>query len=202
MPSFLSRVVFFRYARRMVARILFLFALLLPAPAMAETLEGSWAFEVEGTVIFRFDIAPAGKDGEWRGTWNKPGSFASDGNNFQQLAGPPEQVKSMAGLEFDHEVELSFNDPRPDAIPDIFRFRLIDSDAAEMDYVGTDLAPYILERVSPATKLGPWDAERTYSRGVPAGPNAPEVVEQLPAPVPPPVDSQGFRLPPGGAPTR
>lgn len=183
----------------MIVRLLFILALLLPAPAMAETLEGSWALEVDGTVIFRFDIAPAAKAGEWRGTWNKPGSFASDGNSFQQLAGPPEQVKSMAGLEFDHQVELSFNDPRPGAIPDIFRFRLIDSDAAEMDYVGTDLAPYILERVSPATQLGPWDVEKTYSRSVPAGSKEPETVEPAPAP---PGDLQGFRLPPGGVPTR
>jgi len=191
----------------MLHRLLLLFALLLPVPAAAQTvegrtLEGSWAFEIGGAVIFRFDIAPVeGKAGEWRGTWSKPASFASDGNNFQKLTGPPVQVKSMAGLAFEDTVELSFNDPRPGAIPDIFNFRLVDPDAAEMTYVGTGLAPYLLERVTPDTTLGPWNAAATYSRDVPdeAPPAIPE--EEVP-PIAPPVDPDGFRLPPGGVPTR
>jgi hypothetical protein len=157
----------------MIARILLILALLLPFPAAAQapagkTLEGSWVMEIGGTAIFRFDIAPAAKKGEWRGTWNRPSSLASDGNRFAKLTGPPEQVKSMAGIVVDDQVELSFNDPRPGAIPDIFRFRLMSADTVEMVYVGTDLAPYTLKRVAPGAKVGPWDASKVYARPVPA----------------------------------
>src|SRR5690606_21757050 len=135
----------------MLARLLALVLLLLPMSAMAQdgrsTLAGSWALELGGATIFRFDLEEVpGKDGEWRGTWSRPSRFASDGDNFAQLQLPQRQVRSMAGLEFDGTVEVSFPDPRPEAIPDIFRFRLIDSDAVEMTYVGTGLAPYLLQR--------------------------------------------------------
>ncbi|MXP42171.1 hypothetical protein GRI75_11015 [Altererythrobacter soli] len=174
----------------MVARILLILALLLPFPAAAQapagkTLEGSWAMEVGGAAIFRFDIAPAAKKGEWRGTWNRPSSLASDGNRFAKLKGPPEQVKSMAGIEVEDQVELSFNDPRPGAIPDIFRFRLLTPDTAELVYVGTDLAPYTLKRVAPGARIGPWDESKVYARPVPA--KAP------PAAAP----AETFNLPPG-----
>jgi hypothetical protein len=146
----------------MIPRLLPLLALLLAAPAAADPLEGSWALEVAGTPIFRFDLAKD-KDGKWRGTWSKPSSFASDGNNFAHLKGPPKKVPSMTALETPDGVEISFNDPRPGAIPDIFDFKPIDQDAVEMKYVGTDLAPYTLERVKTGAALGPWDADKTYA---------------------------------------
>lgn len=184
----------------MVARILLILALLLPLPAAAQssedqTLEGSWALEIDGTTIFRFDIEPAAKEGEWRATWSRPSSFASDGNRFAKLTGPPEQVKSMAGIQVDDQVELSFNDPRPGAIPDIFRFQLMGADAVEMVYVGTDLAPYTLERVEPSAPVGPWDKDEVYARPVPAeADEEPEEPEEAAAPAD---SADSFELPPG-----
>ena len=178
----------------MIARLLLLLALLLPLPAAAQTLEGSWALRIDDTTIFRFDIAPAEDEGEWRGTWSRPGSFASDGNNFTRLSGPPERVRSMAGFEVDGEIELSFDDPRPEAIPDIFRFKLIDADEAEMTYVGTGLAPYLLERVAPGAALGPWDADKVYSRPLP---NEDEAEEESREEAPAPPSFESFDLPPG-----
>jgi hypothetical protein len=178
-----------------LARLLPLLALLLPAPALADTLEGSWELEIGGTAIFRFDIAK-GDDGKWRATWSKPGSFASDGDNFSHLTGPAKAVPSMTALDTPNGIELSFDDPRPGAVPDIFDFKPIDSDAVEMTYVGTDLAAYTLERVKPGTPLGPWDPDATYSRK--PAPEEPEATaEQVPAE---PVDAGSFRLEPG-APT-
>jgi hypothetical protein len=180
----------------MVARILLILALLLPLPAAAQApegqaLEGSWALEIEGTTIFRFDIEPAAKEGEWRAVWSRPASFASDGNRFARLTGPPVQVKSATGTEIGDQVELSFDDPRPGAIPDVFRFRLTGADAVEMIYVDTNLPPYTLERVAPGARLGPWDQDKVYVRRVPGEAEAvPEGAE--------PADSTGgFKLPPG-----
>jgi hypothetical protein len=177
----------------MTARFLALLVLLLPVPAAAQSLEGSWALELDGATIFRFDIA-RDNDGEWQGTWTKPGSFASDGNNFAHVSGPPKTVRSMTGVELPDGLELSFADPRPGAVPDIFDFKPIDANAVEMTYVGTGLAPYTLQRVEPGAALGPWDPAKTYSREAP--PEAPEATPKEP----PPADPDIFKLPPG-APT-
>ena len=90
----------------MLLRLLFIIALLLPLPAAAQDggnpLEGSWALELGGATIFRFDLERVpGKAGEWRGTWSRPSRFASDGDNFAQLQLPARQIRSMAGLELD-----------------------------------------------------------------------------------------------------
>ena len=196
----------------MIARFLALLALFMPLPALAQdevqdrgsasTLEGSWALQIGPATIFRFDMSPVpGKDGEWRGTWSKPRSFATDGDRFSRLTLPARVTPSMAGLEFDGEVELSFNDPRPGAIPDIFRFKLVDADAAEMTYVGTDLAPYLVYRVEPGTPLGPYDANAVYVRPTPETTRVEEEPVE-PAPDLPAIDDEGFRLPPKGVPTR
>ena len=178
----------------MFARLLLLLALLLPAPAMAESLEGSWALEVGGTAIFRFDLARDG-EGKWRGVWSKPTSFASDGNNFSHLTGPVKKVPSMTALDTPDGIELSFNDPRPGAVPDIFDFKPIDEEAVELIYVGTDLAPYTLERVKADTPLGPWDSKAIYSREAPAK-EAEAASEKGPDETPPQTPST-FKLTPG-----
>jgi hypothetical protein len=190
----------------MLARLIFLLALLLPTPALADPLEGSWALAIGGTPIFRFDLAKDSQ-GKWHGTWSKPSSFASDGNNFSRLNGPAKKVASATALETPDGIELAFNDPRPGAVPDIFDFKPIDPDAIELVYVGTGLAPYTLERVKPGAPLGPWDAEATYSREAsPAQvaaahePAAQDVRADPPPEAPPPVDAESFRLKPG-APT-
>ena len=192
----------------MLARLLALLALLLPLPAAAQgapsSLAGTWALEIGGATIFRFDLEEVpGKDGEWRGTWSRPSRFASDGDNFAQIQLPARQIRSMAGLEFDGTVEVSFPDPRPEAIPDIFRFRLIDFDAVEMTYVGTELAPYVLQRVPQNTALGPFREGATYSRTV-REESEPESEPQRP-PAGPPGEAEGppdeidsFRLTPSG----
>lgn len=146
----------------MLRYLLALLLTLLPGAAFANDLEGAWALRIDEATIFRFDIARSDA-GEWRGTWARPESFASNGAVFARLTGS-EQVPSMAGIEFAGDVELSFDDPRPDAIPDIFRFRHVREGQAQLTYVGTDLAPYPLVRVAPGTPLGPFAEGRLYDR--------------------------------------
>ncbi len=141
----------------------FLLALIPAMPAAAQqALQGSWAFQIEEAVVFRFDVEQ-NEDGEWSGTWSRPNSFRSNGVIFTGMTGS-EQVRSMAGLEFAGRVELSFDDPRPGAIPDIFRLELTGEDTASLIYVGTQLPPYPLIRVDAAMPLGPFDASRAYHR--------------------------------------
>lgn len=188
----------------MIARLLPLVALLMAAPAAAQSsagpsLEGSWVLQMDGTPIFRFDLSQDAA-GHWSGTWSKPGSFASDGNHFSKVNGPVTQVPSMTAIDLPDGIELSFDDPHPGAIPDIFDFQLIDPDAVKMTYVGTGLAPYTLERVAAGAVLGPWDPGETYARETAPGKaeTAPEKAPDKPAAeAAPPADPNGFKLPAG-----
>lgn len=174
----------------MLARLFLAFVLLLPVSAAAQApatapapratppataapaptrmafglqmLAGSWVLRVEDAVVFRFDLARSG-DG-WSGTWIKPKSFATDGAAFAELSGPPAEQKAQSGRTIGDWVELTFGDTRPGAIPDVFRFRLLGPDRAEMLYTDTGQAPYTLERAEAGTAPGPWAAGRVYRR--------------------------------------
>jgi len=175
-------------ARTFLALFVGLFLALLPAGARAqsEALEGNWDFRIDGVTIFRFEIVKADA-GEWRGTWSRPDSFATDGYAFARLRGGVEKIPSMTGIMFDGKVELSFDDPRPNAIPDIFRFDLLDYSTARMTYVGTDLAPFGMVRAGPGDRIGAWNERAIYAR-----PRPDTVVEaQSPRPILPPARSAG-----------
>ena len=121
---------------------------------------------IDGTTIFRFAIERIASGG-WQGRWQRPESFNSNGNAFANLRGGVKSTTSMAGNAVLELVELAFDDPRPGAVPDIFRFRLIGPDAVAMAYVGTQLPPYLLVRADADDPLGNWDSERIYRRPVP-----------------------------------
>jgi hypothetical protein len=163
--------------------IIALCALLLPLNVQAQSLAGSWDLRIDDTTVFRFAIAE-GQDGEWLGQWHRPERFNSDGNAFYNMRGGVKSTSSMTGILFRDMVELAFEDPRPGAIPDIFRFRLTGPNSAEMTYVGTGLAPYPLVRAAPGGTIGNWDATRVYRRVVGAAAAQPAPAEPEPAPAP------------------
>jgi len=167
-----------------------LLALLTPiaVQAQAHELEGRWAFQIEDAAIFVFEIEQA-DGGEWRGTWLRPDSFASNGAVFARPVGE-RVVTSSAGIEFAGDIELTFDDPAPGAIPDIFRFRHLGKGRAQMTYVGTPLAPYPLVAVSPATRLGPFVEGRVYDRDNAVTVPGPLSAEAPPAPAPPPTAAE------------
>ena len=139
-----------------------LVALCLPVAAQAHDLEGRWAFRINETTIFVFEL-DENEYGEWFGRWLRPERFSSNGVVFARLVGSRE-IRSSAGIEFEGAVELTFDDPRPNAIPDIFAFRHTGPGQAQMTYVGTPLAPFPLIAVSAATGLGPFEEGRVYDR--------------------------------------
>jgi hypothetical protein len=157
-----------------------------PSTFAAQMLAGSWALRVEGTILFRFDLEADGEG--WRGRWVKPRAFATDGAVFRDVTGPPAEQSALRGRALGDWAELTFGDARPGAVPDVFRFRLVAPDRAEMIYADTGLAPFVLERVDPGTGIGPWTAGRVYRRqGVQPGPTVsftlpPTVVTPRPAP--------------------
>ncbi len=181
--------MFKRIAQCIIAALLAVSAL---APAHAQdtpgqSIVGTWDFRVDGTTIFRFEIEQAG-DGEWLGEWQRPEVFNTDGNNFANLGGGIKSSPSMTGIEFLGKVELSFDDPRPGAVPDIFQFDLTGEDTVSMLYVGTELAPYQLVRAKEGDVIGDWDGGRIYRRNRPdlqAGEDeGPDTAPATAAPVP------------------
>jgi hypothetical protein len=162
-----------------------------PAPAAVETeattLAGLWDLRIDGTTVFRFEIIPV-TGGGWRGRWSRPDSFNSNGDAFANLRGPVRTSSSMTGNAIFELVELAFDDPRPGAVPDIFRFRQTGSDTAEMLYVGTPLAPYRLVRAEAGDLIGHWEEGRIYRRPPPgprpASPPTARPVNPAAAPVP------------------
>ncbi len=161
----------------MIRRLLFLLLLVVPVPATAQPtvastfLEGSWGLRVDGAIIMRFDLELTA-DG-WTGAWIKPTSFASDGVRFGSIKMPSTSRRADSGRAIGDWAEITFDDPRPEEEDDQFRFRLIGTDRAEMLYVGTGLAPFILERVGAGALLGPFEEGRVYGGGprtaLPAG---------------------------------
>ena len=121
------------------------------APAQAGSLEGSWALRLDGAILFKFDLEREGAG--WRGSWTRPRSFASDGDRFSHPVGAVTLVTEKGGT-IGEWAELTFDDKRPGAVPDVFRFHLVGRDRAELIYAGTGLAPYTLERVAKDVLLG------------------------------------------------
>jgi len=149
--------------------ILLLFAVLgltlapgsVSAQRDSSSLEGSWALRLDGAIVFRFDLARDGAG--WSGRWTRPRSFATDGNRFSHLVGAT-TLKAEKGGTIGEWAELTFADNRPGAVPDVFRFRLVGKDKAELIYAGTGLAPYTLDRVAGDALLGPFEEGKIYRR--------------------------------------
>jgi hypothetical protein len=189
----------------MVARFMALLLVLMPAfvsaqptapatpapasPSFAErmaltdqSLQGSWALRLDGSIIMRFDLERDGAG--WKGGWAKPTHFATDGTRFGSLQLPAIERKSDQGQAIGEWAEITFNDPRPGEEPDVFRIRLIGRDKAEMIYVGSGLAPYVLERVASGALLGPFEDGRVYGGGGSRQAGAAVPTSAPPAPVP------------------
>lgn len=131
------------------------------APARAGSLEGSWALRLDGAILFKFDLEREGDS--WSGSWTRPRSFASDGDRFSHPVGAVTLTASKGGA-IGEWAELTFEDDRPGAVPDVFRFHLIGRDRVELVYAGTGLAPYTLERVAKDALLGPFEEGKIYRR--------------------------------------
>jgi len=131
-------------------------------PAAARALEGFWTLRIDGVVILAFRLAPSA--GGWSGTWFRPSSFASDGAIFTRVEGPAVAIPASKVQIMGEWTELTFSDPRPGAVPDVFRMRAMPGNKAELIYVGTGFAPMALERGDEDTKIGPWPDGKSYRR--------------------------------------
>lgn len=135
--------------------------LLLPLQAAAQqSIEGSWALRLEGANIMRWDLDR--EDDAWSGTWVKPSSFASDGERFASIEMPAVEREADSGRSIGDWAELAFKSENGEGEGDVFRFRLLSANRAEMIYAGTGLPPFALQRVAAGALLGPFEKGRVY----------------------------------------
>ena len=147
----------------MVLRILItLAALLLPAQAFANDLEGSWALRIDDANIFVFTL-DLQEDGRWQGQWLRPEQITTNGVVFRRMSGA-QLVRAARSGQRDGVVQLVFAGPQGSNLNDTLRFALTGENQAQVTYVGVPTDPYPLVRVRPGTLLGPFDEGRIYDR--------------------------------------
>src|SRR5690606_42120981 len=117
--------------------------------------------------------------GDWSVSWVKPDCFGSDGARFANIEIPAVERKADKGRSIGEWAELTFDSADEDGNGDVFRFRLLSSNRAEMIYAGTGLPPYTLQRVAEGALLGPFEKGRVY------GGEEPPARAASPKPLPP-----------------
>jgi hypothetical protein len=145
----------------MLRWLLVIVSIAIAAPASAADLAGRWVLRADDTVMMTFDItnSPHG----WLASWERPRHFESDGETFTRVAGPVIRRTAKSVRTLPDGVELTFDDPAPHSIPDVFVIRLRDKNTAEVKYDPFWQEPATLARVASSFRLGGWDAGRRYA---------------------------------------
>ncbi len=147
----------------MLNRLLIVLLFFAGSPAFGAAPAERWALNTGDTTLMLFEIthSPQGPTG----VWLRPEHFSlSDGESFSRVTGPVVRRVADSARAIPGGVELTFDDPRPGAIPDTFVIRPKNAASADLSFVGFGSEPATLTRVSAAFKLGRWDASRTYVR--------------------------------------
>ena len=147
----------------MFLRLALFVLLLMPLPAAAQDVAGNWTFGIGPVGILQFRVEREDDD-RWHGIWLRPKSFASNGVVFLDIQGPPIDVPASQVREINGWLELTFEDPRPGAVPDIFLLRALPDGTAEAVYADTGFPPFKLVRDNTMRGIGPWDSELAYLR--------------------------------------
>lgn len=143
-------------------------ALLLPlllAAAAVPDVNGTWDLLAGGETIYRIEIAstPAGTTA----TWSRPMHLDGDNDGFSRVTGPVVRRKARTVRVVGGDLELTFDDPTPGAMPDVFRLHRVDATHLRLVYQGTGLEPFDLDRATAATfPNAKWQSDRTYVRTI------------------------------------
>lgn len=133
---------------------------------------GTWVLKAGDQTIFRFEIGTTSTG--LKATWVRPEHFETDGENFSRVSGPPVRRLARSVDSVNGNAELSFDDPRPGASPDIFDVKCVGTGHLDANYLGTGFEPFdfVREQAEGLPPLGPWDAGRVYTRGITRPTNA------------------------------
>lgn len=144
----------------MVATILALIAASSTIPPCAL---GSWDQLSGDTVVFRMTISDDGEQPS--AVWERPENWSLSNDSFRKVSQTIVSRKAI-GIEAAQDgVEIAFEDPLPNHIPDRFIARCGPEDSLTLEYKGTPFDPFTLVRAAdPAGPVGPLDSGATYRR--------------------------------------
>lgn len=118
-----------------------------------------------GQAIFKLEIGN-GSNGA-TATWSRPEHFEADNDTFSNVDSHVVRRAAKKVYVEDSDIVLTFDDPRPNAKPDILRVRCEKPSHLAVTYVGPDFDPFDFVKASDnEVKLGPWDAGTTYTRTI------------------------------------
>ena len=150
----------------MIRRLILMLALSFAAPTMAADPAGIWAFRTGNRTLFKIALRHRGPD--WSATWIRSSDFDVDADGKLKTGGPIiKRAATEARANPDGTVEVSFDDPRPGATPDVFRIRLIDTRRAEAYYNGGRMGAILLARATVKTRIDAFGRPRRFTYAAP-----------------------------------
>jgi len=150
----------------MIRRLILMLALSLAAPTMAADPAGIWAFRIGNMTLFKIALRHRGPD--WSATWFRSSDLDVDADGKLKTGGPIiKRAATEARANPDGTVEVSFDDPRPGATPDVFRIRLIDTRRAEAYYNGGRMGAILLARATVKTRIDAFGRPRRFTYAAP-----------------------------------
>lgn len=138
--------------------------LLAAAPAPASDLAGSWDLDVDGTTIFRLEIADTSEG--IKADWARPDHFGTDGDTFSELKGPVTHHPGRFVRRVGTDVEIDFTQPSAGSGLEVLRLHSVDADHLEASFQGAGTPPFAFVRTRHPAPMGPWDPERSYVAAV------------------------------------
>lgn len=144
-----------------------LFPILFAAAATSAPVctTGTWVTKAGGQAIFKLEIenSPIGI----KAIWTRPDHFEFDGDTFSNVDNLVVRRATTEARVKDDDLFLSFEDPAPDAAPDLLRVSCERVGHLAVSIEGANFEPLeFVEAASDGAQLGPWDAKASYTREV------------------------------------
>lgn len=123
--------------------------------------DGDWVFRSGGAVLFGIGVHASVRGLE--ASWDRPAHFETDGENVTAVRGPAVRRMARTVRPVGEDLELQFDDPEPNSVPDVFRLHCRTDGTLAATYVTMKGNSFSLVRASAApVKLGPWHPGRAY----------------------------------------
>jgi hypothetical protein len=142
-----------------IAVAAFLSSLAVPADA-APPHPGLWALKSGDVTLFQIELRHDAQG--WSATWIRPDRFSLRGEGFYALRPPVVRRRSLSARIAGDGLEVSFDDPHPNSVPDVLVLRAKDAgrSLADWHHVFRDV---LLVREAPGAPLrASWPAETRY----------------------------------------
>ena len=146
--------------------------------AQARDPEGLWALRADGQVLGLLELRrDAQAPGGWAGALVRPDRLTVHNSHVvTDVGGPIVRRPIRSAAPRGDAIELTIQGRDAEGEPDIFIFRMVEPDTAELGWKDVPIAPLALARVPAGTEVqADWDASRTYALAEPPRRSNPEM---------------------------